>query len=75
MPDLHGTYFYSDYLKGFIRTFAFVKGRATNPRDITREMTSTSASHQISSFGEDTRGELYLLEHQRGEIHRLIPGK
>jgi glucose/arabinose dehydrogenase len=75
MPDLHGTYFYSDYVKGFIRTFVLAKGRATNLRDITREMTppSMNTTHHISSFGEDTQGELYLLEHQTGKILRLIP--
>jgi glucose/arabinose dehydrogenase len=77
MPDLHGTYFYSDYMKGFIRTFILEGGRATKLQDVTREMTSSSTGgkHQISSFGEDGRGELYFVEHGRGEIYRIVPGK
>ena len=76
MPDLHGTYFYSDYIKGFVRTFVLEDGRATKFQDVTRELTSSSAGkHQLSSFGEDGRGELYLVEHLRGEIYRVVPGK
>ena len=77
MPDLHGTYFYSDYVKGFVRTFVLEDGRATKLQDVTREMTSSSTGgrHQLSSFGEDGRGELYLVEHLRGEIYRVVPRK
>jgi len=74
MPDLRGTYFYSDYLKGFIGTFVMDKGRATQPRDVTPELTPRSfgSKHQVSSFGEDNQGELYLVEHG-GQIYRLVP--
>jgi glucose/arabinose dehydrogenase len=76
MPDLRGTYFYSDYLKGFIRTFVLDKGRATQPRDVTSELTPPSfgGKHRVSSFGEDNQGELYLVEHG-GQIYRLVPKK
>jgi hypothetical protein len=33
MPDLGGTYFYSDYCGGFVRTFKFAGGVATNQTD------------------------------------------
>jgi len=76
MPDLRGTYFYTDYLKGFIRTFVMDKGRATQFRDVTPELTlrSFGSKHQVSSFGEDHQGELYLVEHG-GQIYRIVPRK
>jgi glucose/arabinose dehydrogenase len=76
MPDLRGTFFYSDYLKGFVRTFVLDKGRATQPRDVTSELTprSFSGTHRVTSFGEDNQGELYLVEHG-GQIYRLVPRK
>ncbi len=77
IPDLHGTYFYGDYVKGFIRAFALRDGRATQERDITGQLTApppSSAIH-LSSFGEDARGELYLVEHINGEIYRVVPRK
>jgi glucose/arabinose dehydrogenase len=77
MPNLHGTYFYADYMKGFIRTFRLAEGRATNLQDVTRQLAppSSGGSHSISSFGEDARGEIYFLEHQKGEIYRVIPSR
>jgi len=75
MPDLRGTYFFSDYVKGFSGTFVPTNGRATKARDITREL-APPPPHQIkhlSSFGEDAQGELYLVEHMQGAIFRLIP--
>jgi glucose/arabinose dehydrogenase len=75
MPSLHGTYFYGDYPKGFIRTFRFVQGRATRLEDVTQQLAprSSGGKHNISSFGEDGRGEVYFLDHQRGEIYQVIP--
>jgi glucose/arabinose dehydrogenase len=77
MPNLHGTYFYSDYIKGFIRTFRFDQGQATKPEDVTRQLTppARGGKHSISSFGEDGRGEIYFLDHRRGEIYQVIPAR
>lgn len=75
MPDLRGTYFYADYVKGFIRTFVLANGKAANQRDVTLALAPPRphAIKHVSSFGEDARGELYLVEHINGEIYRLIP--
>jgi glucose/arabinose dehydrogenase len=75
MPDLHGTYIFSDYVKGFIGTFVLANGKATQLREITQELAPPPprSIRHISSFGEDARGELYLLEHHNGEVYRLIP--
>ena len=75
MPELRGTYFFSDYVKGFGGSFVLANGRATKVRDVTREL-APPPPHRIknlSSFGEDAQGELYLVEHQEGEIYRLVP--
>ncbi len=77
MPDLRGTYFFSDYVKGFSGTFVLTNGRAAQVRDITHEL-APPAPHRIehlSSFGEDPLGELYLIEHEQGAIFRLVPRK
>jgi glucose/arabinose dehydrogenase len=77
MPDLNGSYFFSDYVKGFSGSFVLANGRATKIRDITHELTPPQP-HQIkhlSSYGEDAQGELYLVEHMQGAIFRLIPRK
>jgi hypothetical protein len=75
MPDLQGTYFYADYVKGFIRTFVLADGKPTQEMDVTGELAPPQLTRYLSSFGEDARGELYLVEHSKGEIYRVVPRK
>jgi len=76
MPDLRGTYFYSDYCEDFIRTFQGVSGGdAQNLADRTAEL-RPGAGHtfdHIVSFGEDARGELYIVDYD-GELFQIVPG-
>lgn len=69
MPWLQGTYFYSDYCGGWIRSFRFANGQATGRRDWTGQLGRLS---NVPSFGEDALGELYVLT-ERGEVLRLAP--
>jgi glucose/arabinose dehydrogenase len=70
LTSLHGTYFYSDYCSGFVRSLRVQQGQAVEQRDRTAELGGALAS--VSSFGEDARGELYLLSHE-GTVYRLEP--
>ena len=75
MPDLHGTYFYGDFCSAFIRTFAGVTGgTAQNRMDRTADLAPGGglSIDRITSFGQDARGELYVVD-RRGEIFRIIP--
>jgi hypothetical protein len=69
LPDLHGTYFYSDYCVPFFRTFEVVGGAAVNQQDRTSDLAST---FWVSSFGEDARGEIYILSYG-GDVYRIVP--
>jgi hypothetical protein len=76
MPDLHGTYFYADYCTAFVRTFAgVVGGSAQNPQDRTADVAPGGglSIDNVTSFGEDARGELYIAD-QGGEIFKIVPG-
>jgi len=74
MPDLHGTYFYSDFCNPFVRTFEVIEARATNHRDRTSELSGVNpALSGITSFGEDASGEIYLTLLD-GRVFRLAPG-
>jgi glucose/arabinose dehydrogenase len=75
MPALRGTYFYADYVKGFIRSFVLADGKAARERDLTSDLTPPNSTLHLSSFGEDARGELYLVDHRQGAIYRIIPRK
>jgi hypothetical protein len=77
MPDLRGAYFYSDYCAAFIRTFQGVSGgNAQNVVDRTADVSPAIGGFtigQVTSFGEDARGELYVAD-QGGEVFKLVPG-
>lgn len=81
MPDLRGTYFYSDFCTPFVKTFRGVSGGvAQNPGDVTADIAPGGGLSigGLSSFGEDARGELYLVDYGggaagQGEVYRLVP--
>jgi hypothetical protein len=76
MPDLQGRYFYSDFYTAFIRSFMGVSGgNAQNLQNNTTDVDPPGALaiNNVSSFGEDTRGELYIVDYD-GEIFKIVPG-
>lgn len=56
--SLQGTYFYGDFCQGFVRSFRFSRGVATEQIDW---ISLRPPGGQISSFGEDAAGELYIV--------------
>ncbi len=79
MPDLHGTYFYSDFCAAFVKTFVLSGGMATNQGDVTTDVQPPSATiSQVTSFGEDARGEIYIAQGgcpaSSGALSKLVPG-
>lgn len=66
IPQLQGTYLYTDLCAGWIRGFRTMHGAITQQLDFGMLGTGT-----ILSFGEDALGELYLLSAQ-GNVDRLI---
>jgi glucose/arabinose dehydrogenase len=68
IPELSGTYFYADYCRGWVRSFRFANGAVTDQR----EWESLAASN-ISSFGQDAAGELYVLT-AGGTVYRIVEG-
>jgi len=75
MPELRGTYFYADFCSEFIRSFRVREGVAVDRQDRTQELSPGGKRRieAITSFGEDARGEIYIVD-QEGEIFRIVPG-
>lgn len=69
IPSLRGTYFYGDFCAGFVRSFRLQNGQVTNQLDW--PLLSPPGSF-ITSFGEDARGELYIMT-QGGGLWRIAP--
>lgn len=63
IPSLQGTYVYGDFCSGEV--FGLRNGTQT---------VLLSTGKQISSFGQDQEGELYILELQ-GTVHRIIEAR
>jgi hypothetical protein len=68
MPDLHGTYVFADYSQRWIRTFRW--SEASGVTDVTTPEGLPQVN--VSSFGEDAYGELYLVAID-GDVYRLVP--
>jgi len=77
MSDLHGTYFYADFCSANIRSF---RTDATCPL-VTQEINRTAdldppgpqEVSNIPGFGEDARGELYVIDRTNGEVFKVLP--
>jgi glucose/arabinose dehydrogenase len=68
IPRLAGWYLFSDYCSGMIRA---IDAAAQSPADI---LVALASGRNITSFGEDEAGELYVADVSRGEILRIVPG-
>ena len=67
LPAVRGRYLYGDYCSGMIWSLRLEDGEAV---DVRREEVSVP---QLTSFGEDADGELYLVS-QSGSVYRLAAG-
>ena len=66
MPEFAGTYFFSDYCTGWIRSFKVSGGRATE-----RKQWQGVAPGNVTSFGVDAAGELYVTNSD-GKLLKLV---
>lgn len=66
IPELAGTYFYSDFCKGFLKSFTYRDGAAGNKQDW-----AIDSIGNVLSFGQDSQGELYMLAGD-GRVYRIV---
>ena len=74
IPDLRGTYFFSDFCTSRLWTFRYDGANVFDFLDRTAELAPGGGLtiNSVSSFGEDARGELYICD-LGGEIYKVIP--
>ncbi|UVW29247.1 sorbosone dehydrogenase family protein [Massilia sp. H6] len=65
LPELAGRYFYSDYCRGFLKSFLATGGNITEQRDW-----NIASIGNVISFGQDGAGELYLTT-ARGSVYKI----
>ncbi|HWP37173.1 MAG TPA: PQQ-dependent sugar dehydrogenase [Gemmatimonadales bacterium] len=71
VPILVGRYFFADWCAGWVKSFRYAGGVVADVRDHTADFGNLG---NITSFGEDARGELYIVtQSQNGTVYRIIP--
>jgi glucose/arabinose dehydrogenase len=69
LPALAGMYLFADYCNGWVHGIRPLIGSVFKVTDWPR----LAPGGTISSFGEDARGELYVVSHQPGAVFRIVP--
>jgi hypothetical protein len=69
MPGMAGTYFFGDDGTGFVASMKYSGGTVTN---FTTYITLATTS--LSTFGEDSDGEIYLCSVNQGKCWKIVPG-
>jgi glucose/arabinose dehydrogenase len=71
-PSFVGRYFFADFITGRVWSIALVPGPGGIVASDLREHTSELAPiGNVSAFGQDASGELYVVSWSRGEIRRI----
>jgi glucose/arabinose dehydrogenase len=73
IPDLVGTYFFADYEMSKTFSLKYNGSAVTDFMDRTTELFNPFGANNIASFGEDYRGELYMLDLNGGEMFKIVP--
>lgn len=68
IPEIDGHYFYSDWCTGFVRSFVFVDGEATQRTDWSEQLPEAG---QVNTYGLDGFGELYIANND-GEVYKIV---
>jgi hypothetical protein len=76
-PSFAGRYFFADYVAGRLWSIALSIGAdgeaaASGLIDHTAEVGGTSVLGNISSFGVDSTGELFVLNYSAGRALRIV---
>jgi glucose/arabinose dehydrogenase len=61
LPLLDGAYFYADYCTALVRSFRWKSGSVTDAWDWRATLDPEQQLANISSFGEDADGEMYIV--------------
>ncbi|MCA9212961.1 MAG: PQQ-dependent sugar dehydrogenase, partial [Planctomycetales bacterium] len=67
LPQLHGHHVYGDYDTGKLWAFRYENGQVVYHREI------ADSTLRIVGFGEQHDGEMLIIDHIAGTLHRLVP--
>ena len=69
IPGLAGHYLFGDYCSGFVHSFRYTDGQATELADWSSQIGDIG---RILSFGQDAAGEIYITS-SNGRVYKIVP--
>jgi len=69
IPAIRGLYFFADYCAGFVQSFRYANGQAT---ELTDWSSAIGDVDRILSFGTDAEGEIYITS-SNGRVYKIVP--
>lgn len=66
LPQLAGRYLYSDYCKGFLKSFLYANGSVSEAQEW-----AVGDIGMVPAFGQDAAGELYMLS-GAGKVYQIV---
>jgi len=66
LPELAGRYLYSDYCKGFLKSFVYSNGTVSEQKDW-----NVGNVGNVPGFGQDAQGELYVMS-SAGKVYKIV---
>jgi glucose/arabinose dehydrogenase len=78
LPSYRGRYFFADYVQGHVWSVGLTinpstgEATASDRTDHTMELGNVALLGNISAFGTDAGGELYIVSHTKGTIIQII---
>ena len=74
MATMHGRYFFADYCGGEVWSFRWNGRKVVQFKDHTPELgAKLGPGRQLTGFGTDADGELYICDQNGGKIHQIVP--
>jgi glucose/arabinose dehydrogenase len=67
LPGLNGRYVYGDYVSGNIWALA-----SSGKTAVSNDLIGTFPANSLSSFGEDSNSNLYLLNYKDGRVYKFV---
>jgi len=81
LPSMRGRYFFADYVQGRVWSIGLTinpstgEATASARTDHTAELGGAPVLGNVSSFGVDSRGELYVVNHTGGTVVQITGGR
>jgi glucose/arabinose dehydrogenase len=72
IPSLNGTYLFADFVDQSVFSLTQPGGEVALLNETDNLQGATTDFGGIASFGEDSAGELYVLDYEKGDVYKIV---